>query len=196
MEKPWYSFLYIKSPIAKIVWGIVSALVAIAVVLVLLIMEPSRMAAQANSWQGRSIEKGADIWANNCYTCHGDHGQGGAGPALNSKHFFNQRLTDIGFAGTLPDFIKLTVSSGRPNLAHGQFSVVMPTWSNRFGGPLRDDQVQNVADYVMNWQSSANRQTPDEDPFIQFANIPVSPTTTISGTASVSGTAAVSNRYC
>src|SRR6476620_1528011 len=106
MEKPWYSFLYIKSPITKIVWGIVSALVAIATILLLLIMEPARMAAQANNWQGRSIEKGADIWANNCYTCHGDHGQGGAGPALNSKHFFNQRLTELGFAGTLPDFIK------------------------------------------------------------------------------------------
>ena len=112
MEKPWYSFLYIKSPITKIVWGIVSALVAIAAILLLLIMEPARMAAQASNWEGRSIEKGADIWANNCYTCHGDHGQGGAGPALNSKHFFTQRLTELGFAGTLPDYIKLTVVVG------------------------------------------------------------------------------------
>ena len=65
MEKPWYSFLYIKSPITKIVWGIASVLVAIVAVLALGIMEESRMEAQTGNWEGRSIEKGAEIYANN-----------------------------------------------------------------------------------------------------------------------------------
>ncbi len=76
MEKPWYSFLYIKSPITKIVWGIASVLIAIVVVLAVGIMENNRMEAQTGNWDGRSVEKGAEIYANNCFTCHGDHGQG------------------------------------------------------------------------------------------------------------------------
>jgi mono/diheme cytochrome c family protein len=189
MEKPWYSFLYIKSPITKIVWGIASVLVAIAVILVLLVMEPKRMEAQTGNWHGRSVEKGAEIFANNCYTCHGDHGQGGAGPALNSKHFFTKRLEEIGFAGTIEDYVKLTVAAGRPSNAHGQFSVIMPTWSSAYGGPLRDDQVQQVTDYVLNWESTAILQTPEEDPFIPFNNIPVEASADVTGTETVSGTA-------
>jgi mono/diheme cytochrome c family protein len=190
MEKPWYSFLYIKSPIAKIIWGIVSVVVSIVVVVAYGIMEESRMMAQTGNWEGRSIEKGAEIYANNCYTCHGDHGQGGAGPALNSRHFFENRLAELGFTGTLEDYVKLTVAAGRPSNTNGQWSVIMPTWSSRYGGPLRDDQVQQVTDFVMNWESTAVLQTPEEDPFIPFANIPsatgsVTATTTTTATETV-----------
>jgi mono/diheme cytochrome c family protein len=31
----------------------------------------------------------------------------------------------------------------------------MPTWSDRFGGPLRDDQVEAIASFLMNWESVA-----------------------------------------
>src|SRR5688572_13400128 len=163
MEKPWYSFLYVKSPITKIVWGIISTIITLVVVVFVAFLEPARMEAQTGNWEGRSIEKGADIYSNNCYTCHGDHGQGGAGPALNSKHFFTQRLTELGFAGTLEDYVKLTVAAGRPSNVHGQFSVVMPTWSSSYGGPFRNDQVQQVTDYVLNWGPTAIQQTDEED---------------------------------
>ena len=112
MEKPWYSIFYIKSTIAKIVWGIVSVLVAIVIVLVVGIMEEDRMMAQTGNWEGRSIEKGAEIWANNCYTCHGMNGEGGTGPALNSHYFFEYRLADLGFTGTLEDYVRLTAAAG------------------------------------------------------------------------------------
>jgi mono/diheme cytochrome c family protein len=189
MEKPWYSFLYIKSPIAKIIWGIVSVVVSIVVVVAYGIMEESRMLAQTGNWEGRSIEKGAEIFANNCYTCHGVDGRGapGVGPALNSRHFFEERLSEVGFAGTLEDYVKLTIAAGRPSNAHGQWLQVMPTWSSRYGGPLRDDQVQQATDFVMNWESTAILQTPEEDPFIPFANIPVSGTVAVSGTVNTPG---------
>ena len=187
MEKPWYSFLYIKSPITKIVLGILSVLVAIAVILIVGVMEESRMEAQTGNWDGRSVEKGAELYANNCYTCHGDNGQGGAGPALNSRHFFESRIQEIGFAGTLEDYVNLTIAAGRPSNTNGQWSVIMPTWSSRFGGPLRDDQVQQLTDYVMNWESSALLQTPEEDPFIPFANIPVTASDGVTDTAAAGG---------
>lgn len=174
MEKPWFHYLYIKSPIAKLAWGIGSTIVAIIVVLIVGVMEESRMAAQTANWDGRSIEKGAEIYANNCYTCHGVDGRGGSGPALNSKHFFEERIGEIGFTGTLQDFVLLTVAAGRPSNSHGQWVVVMPTWSSTYGGPLRPDQVRQVTDYVMNWESTAILQTPEEDPWIPFAGVPTS----------------------
>jgi mono/diheme cytochrome c family protein len=31
----------------------------------------------------------------------------------------------------------------------------MPTWGERFGGPLRDDQVDSLVAFVMNWEDRA-----------------------------------------
>ena len=31
----------------------------------------------------------------------------------------------------------------------------MPTWSKDFGGPLRNDQIDNVVNYIMNWEEGA-----------------------------------------
>jgi len=31
----------------------------------------------------------------------------------------------------------------------------MPAWSQQFGGPLRVDQVQNLADFILNWEATA-----------------------------------------
>jgi hypothetical protein len=63
----------------------------------------------------------------------------------------------------------------------------MPTWSTEFGGPLRPDQVEHVTNYVLNWESTAVLQTPEEDPFIPFANIPASASAAVTGTASATG---------
>jgi mono/diheme cytochrome c family protein len=31
----------------------------------------------------------------------------------------------------------------------------MPAWSDQYGGPLRPDQIHNVATYILNWESTA-----------------------------------------
>lgn len=176
MHRPWYSFLYIKSPIVKVALGILAVLIAVAVLLFAGVIEERRMAAQTGNWQGRGIEKGAEIFANNCVTCHGFNGEGGAGPALNSKYFFTRRLNDVNFTGSLEDYIELTVAAGRPSKTNSsQWTVVMATWSHRYGGPLRDDQVENVTQYVLNWESTALQQTDEEDPWIAFADTPARP---------------------
>jgi mono/diheme cytochrome c family protein len=172
MRKPWYTYLYVKSPIVKVGLGIVAVLIALVVVIGLAYAEAPRMAAQAGNWDGRSIEKGAEIFANNCATCHGPNGQGAAGPALNSKHFFTERLHEVGFGGTLKNYVELTVAAGRPSKANTQWGVIMPTWGNRYGGPLRDDQVSYVASYILNWEKTAILQTPEEDPWKPFLDVP------------------------
>ena len=166
---------YTRSPIAKIVWGIVASLVGIIALLLVLVSENPRMEAQTINWQGRSIENGAILFANNCSRCHGPGGQGliGLGPALNSYYFFTPtgRLKDVGWVGALEDYVLLTVAAGRPSKTDSQWAEVMPTWGGNFGGPMRGDQVEDVAAYVMNWKEFALAQTPEEDPFRPFEDV-------------------------
>jgi mono/diheme cytochrome c family protein len=180
MHKPWYSFLYIKSPISKIVWGIATVLISFAALVVLgFRFEERRMAAQTDNWHGRSIEKGAELFYNNCRSCHGEDGRGlpSVAPALHSRYFFTQRLTDVGYTGSLHDYVASTLTSGRPSKAVRQWAQMMPTWSEDFGGPLRSDQIEHLTNFILNWEQSALAQSwepdaPNMDPWQPFRDGP------------------------
>jgi mono/diheme cytochrome c family protein len=165
--------LYVKSPILKITLGILLALGAIVLMLLVLLTEEARMEAQTASWEGRRIENGADLYYNNCKSCHGPDGRGlpGVGPALNSHYFFTQRAGDVGWAGSLHDYVELTVAAGRPSKTNTQWAAVMPTWGNTYGGPMREDQVRAVTAYVMNWEQAALQQTAEQDPWQPFLDV-------------------------
>lgn len=181
MKRPWYDFIYVRSPIAKILLGSAALLLTLALFGFTFIIEEPRMEAQTNSWTGRSIEKGAEIYANNCTSCHGVDGKGlpGVAPALHSHYFFTQRLTDLGYAGSLHDYVAGTVAAGRPSKAISQWAQIMPTWGVNYGGPLRNDQVLDVTAFVLNWEQDALQQTAEEDPWQPFQD---AKTTDISGT--------------
>lgn len=177
MRKPWYHILYTRSPLAKIFWGVAGAILSVGLTIFQFSIEEPRMLAQEGNWNGRSIEKGAELFANNCANCHGADGRGATNvaPALHSKYFFTQRIVDVGWAGSLHDFVELTVAGGRPSKAGMQWAQMMPTWSNHFGGPMRDDQVQHVTNFVMNWQADALAQSAADDPFQCFRGVPTKP---------------------
>jgi mono/diheme cytochrome c family protein len=125
-----------------------------------------RMQVETRAQLGRSIEAGALIFFSNCSTCHGPNGEGipGKGPVLNPNLFtehFPAIQASKDFNGTLQDFIRLTVAGGRPvqtdwAVSQGGFAQRMPTWSQQYGGPLRDDQINDLVNFVMNWQAEAN----------------------------------------
>ena len=175
MKRPWYRFLYVRSPLAKLGLALLGVLAMIALLLFQLVIETPRMEAQTLNFTGRSIQNGAAIFANNCSACHGPDGKGlpGVAPALHSRYFFEGRLKDIGFAGSLQDYVKLTVAAGRPANKTSQWAQMMPTWSSRYGGPLRDDQVLDVTNFVLNWEADAKTQTAETDPWQPFQNAPM-----------------------
>ena len=174
MKRPWYRFLYVRSALAKLILSILAIMVAVAVVLFQGVIEEQRMAAQTDNWDGRSVQNGAAIYANNCASCHGPDGKGlpGVAPALHSRYFFTQRLTDLGYTGSLEDYVALTVAAGRPNNKNSQWAQMMPTWSSEYGGPFRGDQVRDVAKFVVNWEGDALTQTKETDPWQPFQNAP------------------------
>jgi mono/diheme cytochrome c family protein len=117
------------------------------------INEPRRMETFTAQYNARSIQRGASIYNSNCSRCHGARGEGIAGvaPALNTPDLFNgTRLQEVGWAGSLKDYVTLTVSAGRP-VRSANWPQPMPTWSQDYGGPMRPDEVQDVVNFVLNW---------------------------------------------
>ena len=143
----------------KVVIGTAAFMLTMIILGYAALREPSRLEDMAGAFTGRSVETGGIIFDNQCANCHGvegkaqDCGVDSAGEAIACQglplnNYFllcgepPQRLTDMSFEGTAENYIAKTVTSGRG---------AMPTWSNRFGGPMRDDQIQNVTWFVLNW---------------------------------------------
>jgi mono/diheme cytochrome c family protein len=142
----------------RILIGLLAVLISISSVVYIGINEPARQAHFKATFQGRKIEQGAALFTEYCSPCHGIKGQGieGVAPALNTAHFFENRLSEIGFQGSLESYITLTVAGGRPVMsAEGPWPQNMPTWSVDYGGPLRNDQIDSVTAYIMSWEEFA-----------------------------------------
>lgn len=229
------------------------------------INENARMASFDRQYGARSIERGADLFAGNCSTCHGTDGLGilGRGPGLNNPSLFGHdflaewndklaalsskastleahkldlqaelsaegtserrkgqietevadidaqlndparqaeidrltaereehigtmvtavdagynpeapdRLAQLGWGGTTNSFILTTLIHGRPT-SISYWPEPMPAWSNLAGGPLRQDQLQDVANYIQNWDKGDAWSLEDLLAVRQFAIIP------------------------
>lgn len=146
----------------QILMGAILVMATSVIVLIYGLNEEERMAQAALSQQGRAIEQGAKLFDAQCSRCHGTQGTGipGLCPPLNDRYFFDQRMVDVAWSGTLEDYIVATVSSGRlastrPQMYPGQGVPAMPAFSDHFGGPLREDQIRMIAAFIMNWQETA-----------------------------------------
>jgi mono/diheme cytochrome c family protein len=83
------------------------------------------------------------------------------------------RLGQLGWAGSLEAFIYTTLVHGRP--VSGQYwpsSESMPAWSQTAGGPLRNDQLQDLTNYILNFDKGDNWTLEDLFAVNQFAIIP------------------------
>ena len=142
--------------------GTVLILATSLVVLIYGLNEEGRMAEYELDQHARAIEEGAALFESQCSRCHGTQGMGipGLCPPLNDRNFFDQRLQDINWSGTMEDYIVATASSGRlmstrPQVFPGEGTPAMPSFSQSFGGPLREDQVRNIATFILNWEPTA-----------------------------------------
>jgi mono/diheme cytochrome c family protein len=121
--------------------------------------EEARMSGFTEAYHARQIETGAALFEARCRTCHGPQGNGieGVAPAINSPDLLSgQRLLAIGFTGTVDGYLKGVISAGRPVPSEGtNYPQRMPTWGERYGGPLRDDQIDALVAFIMNWQAAA-----------------------------------------
>ena len=144
-------------------WRVVVSTVAFLIMMVLfgfvLITESGRMSSFTLAYDARQVETGAALFQNLCTPCHGVQGKGieGVAPAINAADLFDgSRLDSIGWTGTTADYLRLTISAGRPVPSAGTtYPQRMPTWGDEYGGPLRKDQVNSLVSFIMNWEKTA-----------------------------------------
>jgi mono/diheme cytochrome c family protein len=101
--------------------------------------EHGRLDEALASENAAQVAAGAQLWSLNCATCHGAQGEGGTGPALNSKEFL-ESVSDEQMHGI--------VAGGIPGTA-------MPAWLDEFGGPLTHQQIAALVAYIRSWQATA-----------------------------------------
>jgi mono/diheme cytochrome c family protein len=146
----------------RIFIGLLVFMVLLALVLVVGLGEAERMETFEDSHLARSIEEGAALFESNCIGCHGIQGKGIAGvaPALNDYTFFVDRLDEIGFSGSLRSYVEGALAAGRPVMS-ANWPAPMPTWGQAYGGPLRDDQIEDLTNFILNWEQAAVAAGPE-----------------------------------
>ena len=125
--------------------GTIAAIIVVVLLAVVYLGEDARMAHEVEAQQGKLIARGARLYVTYCSGCHGQRGEGlpGIYPPLNVEDLWSGK-EDLAFYGTLHDYIALNISAGHP-------SQNMPSWADEFGGPLRNDQVEDLTQFVLNW---------------------------------------------
>jgi len=131
-------------------WGLVLTVgLAVAIPLYWALERP-RLQSEREGFFVRSVVRGEEEYNANCAQCHSENLGGGAAsspysdeswpaPALNNivtRYEESRNVTDI------EDFIEETVHRGRPG-------TPMPTWGAAFGGPLTDQQIDDITNYIL-----------------------------------------------
>lgn len=113
-----------------------SALIMLAVVSLMIpvfwITESNAQAIAKVQQHTTAVDRGARLFAQYCFTCHGINGQGLVGPKLNGNPAVN-KLTD-------DDLIRI-ISGGIADTADPS-KLLMPAWSEEYGGPLTQTDIQ------------------------------------------------------
>ncbi len=114
---------------------------------------PLPTVAPAPTGQARPTEipgdpvKGAALYAQNCRMCHGDAGEGWTGARLNKD-----------FPSSDPNaYLRQTISNGIRN-------SVMPAWSQAHGGPLTDQEINDIVALIRTWTGPPTQTSQPQPP--------------------------------
>ena len=124
-----------------------STVLALAILIafqIYFIREPARLEADAADDLQAAQTAGSRLFNEECVACHGDRGQGGVGPALNSRTLLTSANDELLFN---------LIRTGVPGTS-------MPAWGQVFGGPLTDEEIRQVVAYLRGWEAGA--PFPDE----------------------------------
>ena len=159
----------------EITVGLLAVVASIFIIALIGLGEPARMPRAEAGFKQRKAENGALLYDQYCANCHGQNGIGGVCPPLDATSGLYGGDVGEGIAWRLEqlgwdrngayEFIVSTIASGRTlstrpvqypgNRVEGAGDVMaMPAWAQRAGGPLRDDQIADIATYLTNFRKA------------------------------------------
>ncbi len=110
---------------------------------------PGRMEAEVDVQYVTDVARGYELFLANCARCHGENGQGGIGPPLNSQPKLYNALTADGQSGTghlNPDYIHNVLNVGGRYVC-GDPNSLMLAWQEP-RGPLNYRQVEELIAWI------------------------------------------------
>jgi mono/diheme cytochrome c family protein len=119
--------------------GLVLTVILIAAMTMAFVTESSRLETVTAAAEKASLQRGRQLYVDNCVSCHGSRGEGGVGLALNNSVFLKKASNDVIFA---------TIASGRP-------STVMPAWGQLYGGAFTDEEIRDIVSFIRAWEPTA-----------------------------------------
>ncbi len=109
-----------------------------------------------NAAGGTSLELGQRLFAENCVNCHGDFGEGGANPARDGDII--APISTAEYLQTRDDAtLRLIISAGQPNFGMSPFGIP-------FGGPLDDDEIESIVQFIRSWEANPPVELPPDIP--------------------------------
>jgi mono/diheme cytochrome c family protein len=137
----------------------------------LYLREPARQKEAANKELKESVRLGRATFEEFCARCHGVQAQGGVVERYVTPGVKNAKPADVPapnlheIYSRHPDEDVATVAwtaiqKGRP-------PTPMPTWGVRYGGPMNDQQITDLVNYLLSIQSD-NKQRPE----LEFKALP------------------------
>ncbi|MGH3442220.1 MAG: c-type cytochrome [Nitriliruptorales bacterium] len=152
-------------------WG-VALVVFMALFLPLYwLLEPTRIGEWQEKFYEEDVNAGRLAFAENCAQCHGADAGGGSAsspdidapwpaPALNNivaRYEENENVTDI------QEFMLQTVKRGRQG-------TPMPAWSTAYGGPMNDQQIEQIVTYILSIQPPEGEAETEEPQAMEGAS--------------------------
>ena len=119
--------------------GLVLTVILMVSMGVAFVMENGRIEGVASVVQKKSLQHGRQLFVDNCTSCHGTRGEGGAGAVLNNSILLKKASNDVLFAA---------IVAGRP-------STIMPAWGQANGGPFTDEDIRDLVTFIRAWEPSA-----------------------------------------
>jgi mono/diheme cytochrome c family protein len=132
----------------------------------LYLREPVRQKAAASKELTESVRLGAATYHEFCSRCHGPEAEGGTVERYVTPGVKNAKPTDV----QAPDLRE--IHSRHPDedvatvawtaIQKGRPPTPMPTWGVRYGGPMNDQQITDLVNYMLSIQSDDKQRPPLE----------------------------------
>ena len=142
----------------------VALTVLLAVLLPFLYLrEPVRQKAAANKELTESVRLGQATFEEFCSRCHGDNAEGGTVKRYVTPGVKNAKPTDV----QAPNLHEIYSRHPDEDVAavaweaiqKGRPPTPMPTWGVRYGGPMNDQQITDLVNYILSIQGD-DKQRP------------------------------------
>jgi mono/diheme cytochrome c family protein len=133
----------------------------------LYLREPARQQAAASKEQSESVRLGKATYEEFCARCHGPEAEGGVVKRYITPGVENARPTDVQAPNLQeihlrhPDEDVATVAWNA--IQKGRPPTPMPTWGVRYGGPMNDQQITDIVNYLLSIQTDDQ-----ERPLLEF----------------------------